>query len=42
MTQTGMSRDELIAGLSQVLPEVVDKLTPQGRVPTEQELSRSL
>jgi uncharacterized protein YidB (DUF937 family) len=42
MTQTGMSRDELIAGLSQALPEVVDKLTPQGRVPTEQELSRSL
>lgn len=42
MAQTGMSRDELIAGLSQVLPEVVDKLTPQGRVPTEQELSRSL
>ena len=42
MTQTGMSRDELIAGLSQVLPEVVDKLTPQGRIPTEQELSRSL
>ena len=42
MTKTGMSRDELIAGLSQVLPEVVDKLTPQGRVPTEQELSRSL
>ena len=42
MAQTGMSRDELIAGLSQVLPEVVDKLTPHGRVPTEQELSRSL
>ena len=42
MMQTGMSRDELIAGLSQVLPEVVDKLTPQGRVPTEQEISRSL
>lgn len=42
MAKTGMSRDELIAGLSQVLPEVVDKLTPQGRVPTEQELSRSL
>lgn len=42
MTKTGMSRDELIAGLSQVLPEVVDKLTPQGRIPTEQELSRSL
>jgi uncharacterized protein YidB (DUF937 family) len=40
--QTGMSRDELITGLSQVLPEVVDKLTPQGHIPTEQELSRSL
>jgi uncharacterized protein YidB (DUF937 family) len=42
MTKTGMSRDELIAGLSQVLPEVVNKLTPQGRVPTEEEMSRSL
>ena len=40
--QTGMSRDELIAGLSQMLPEVIDKLTPHGRLPTEQELSRSL
>lgn len=42
MAHTGMSRDELISGLSQVLPEVVNQLTPQGRVPTEQELSRSL
>ena len=42
MAQTGMSRDELIAGLSQTLPEVVNQLTPEGRVPTEQELSRSL
>lgn len=42
IAQTGMSRDELIAGLSQALPEVIDKLTPHGRVPTEQELSRSL
>src|ERR1700677_3233861 len=34
---SGMSRDELLDGLSQHLPEVVDKLTPNGRVPTEQE-----
>lgn len=37
--QTGMSRDELLAGLSQHLPEVVNQLTPHGRVPTEQEMS---
>ena len=42
MAHTGMSRDELIAGLSQALPEAVNHLTPEGRVPTEQELSRSL
>jgi uncharacterized protein YidB (DUF937 family) len=40
MSHTGMSRDELLAGLSQHLPEVVNELTPEGRVPTEQELSR--
>jgi uncharacterized protein YidB (DUF937 family) len=42
MAQTGMSRDELIAGLSQQLPEVVDQLSPEGRVPTEQEMARLL
>ncbi len=36
-TQSGMSRDELLQGLSQYLPQVVDQLTPQGRLPTEQE-----
>ena len=40
MSNTGMSRDELLAGLSQHLPEAVNELTPEGRVPTEQELSR--
>ena len=40
MEQTGMSRAELLAGLSQELPQVVDKLTPQGRIPTEQEADR--
>jgi uncharacterized protein YidB (DUF937 family) len=38
--QTGMSRDELLAGLSQQLPQAVDELTPEGRLPTEQEASR--
>lgn len=37
--QTGMSRDELLAGLSEHLPEVVNQLTPHGRVPTEHEIS---
>lgn len=39
-SQTGLSRDELLSGLSQYLPEVVDKLTPEGRVPSESEASR--
>ena len=39
---TGLSRQDLLAGLSQYLPEVVNQLTPDGRLPTEQELSRSL
>ena len=38
--QSGMSKEELLAGLSRELPTVVDKLTPEGRVPTEQEASR--
>jgi uncharacterized protein YidB (DUF937 family) len=38
--QTGLSRDELLAGLSQQLPDVIDRLTPDGRLPTENELSK--
>ncbi|WFU72284.1 YidB family protein [Bradyrhizobium sp. CB2312] len=37
--QSGLSRDELLSGLSQYLPKVVDHLTPDGRLPTENELS---
>ncbi len=37
--QSGLSRDELLSGLSQYLPQVVDHLTPDGRLPTETELS---
>lgn len=38
--QTGMSREDLLAALSEHLPQVVDHLTPHGRLPTEQEASR--
>ena len=38
-SQTGMSRNELLQGLSQYLPDVIDHLTPEGRLPTEHELS---
>jgi uncharacterized protein YidB (DUF937 family) len=40
MAQTGLPRDELLAGLSEQLPRVIDHLTPDGRLPTEQEMSR--
>lgn len=36
-TQTGLSRDELLARLGAVLPSAVDTLTPDGRVPNEGE-----
>jgi uncharacterized protein YidB (DUF937 family) len=38
-SQTGMSRDELLSGLSQQLPDVIDQLTPHGRLPNENEVS---
>lgn len=38
--QTGMPRDQLLAGLSGELPDAIDKLTPNGRIPTDEELSR--
>lgn len=42
LDQTGLSRNELLQGLSQYLPGVVDQLTPDGRLPTESEASRWL
>jgi uncharacterized protein YidB (DUF937 family) len=38
--QSGLSRDDLLQGLSQFLPDVVNKLTPDGRLPDETEMSR--
>jgi uncharacterized protein YidB (DUF937 family) len=40
--QTGLSRDELLARLTRELPQAVDKFTPEGRVPTESEMSRTV
>ncbi len=42
MAQSGLSRDELLSGLSQQLPAVINHLTPDGRLPTEGELSGRL
>lgn len=38
--RTGMARGDLLEALRQQLPELVDKLTPEGRLPTEEEASR--
>ena len=40
MGRTGLSREELLAGLSQELPKAVDTLTPEGHVPDEAEMKR--
>jgi len=38
--KTGLSREELLAGLSKQLPETVDQLTPAGRLPSPQDIDR--
>lgn len=40
--RSGLSEEELTKQLSQVLPGVVDKLTPNGRLPMLAELSSSI
>jgi uncharacterized protein YidB (DUF937 family) len=39
-TATGLERDDLLSQLSQALPQVIDGLTPEGRLPNEDEESR--
>jgi uncharacterized protein YidB (DUF937 family) len=39
-SEFGLSRDELLDGLSQYLPQVVDHLTPGGKVPAADEMHR--
>jgi len=41
-SHSGMSRDQLLKGLSQYLPQVIDHLTPDGRLPTEKEVAGRL
>ena len=38
--QTGLSRQELLSRLTRELPEAVDKFTPEGRLPSEDEATR--
>jgi uncharacterized protein YidB (DUF937 family) len=38
--RTGLPKDQVLQILSQVLPNVVDQLTPEGRLPTHQEITR--
>jgi uncharacterized protein YidB (DUF937 family) len=40
--QTGLGREDLLDALRQQLPELVDKLTPEGRLPTAEEASRTV
>ncbi|MDB5511889.1 MAG: hypothetical protein JWR08_1372 [Enterovirga sp.] len=35
--ETGLGRGDLLSQLSQTLPQVVDRLTPEGRLPTQDE-----
>ena len=42
MAHSGLSRDDLLGALSQYLPEAVNQLTPNGRLPTEQEVAPTL
>ena len=38
--QTGLSREELLERLTRNLPEAVNRMTPQGRLPTHQEADK--
>lgn len=42
MEQTGLPKEQLLAGLSSELPNTIDKMTPKGELPTEEELDREL
>ena len=38
--RTGLPRDQVASILSQVLPQIVDQLTPDGRLPSQREVAR--
>jgi uncharacterized protein YidB (DUF937 family) len=35
--ETGLERDDLLSQLSRLLPEVIDRLTPDGKIPNDDE-----
>jgi uncharacterized protein YidB (DUF937 family) len=39
--QTGVPRNELLSQLSQALPTMVDRFTPNGRIPDQDEMARA-
>ena len=40
--RTGLSRDELLKRLATTIPSAVDNLTPEGQMPTEEQLRQKL
>ena len=42
VTKTGLSRADLIRRLTAAVPEIVNQLTPEGRLPTETEAQKLL
>jgi uncharacterized protein YidB (DUF937 family) len=40
--KAGLSEGETSTGLSQLLPEIIDRSTPDGRIPDDDQLTRSL
>ena len=42
VSQSGLSRDDLLQGLSQYLPDVINHLTPDGRLPNDNEMSERI
>jgi len=42
MARTGLSREELLAGLADQLPKAVDELTPTGRLPSPGEINNAI
>ncbi len=42
LRQTGLNKNDLLQGLSKYLPDAINHLTPNGRVPTEQEMGRHI
>jgi uncharacterized protein YidB (DUF937 family) len=42
MKETGLSKAQLLEGLSRELPATVDQLTPDGRLPTQQDAEKQI